>query len=814
MSQQSTIETIDQIINHAKNRGVIHLSTEDSILHNNEITINEQKLVNFGSCSYLGLEFHPKLRNAAKNAIDAYGTQFSSSRAYISPKYYVELEEKLEKLFGSPTIVAATTTLGHLAALPVLVGSNDAVILDHQVHSSIQSASQQLKAKKIHVELVRHNRMDLLEERIIELKANHNKVWYFADGIYSMFGDTVPIDKIYALLDKYPEFNFYVDDAHAMSCFGENGKGFVLSGRKIHERMIVATSFAKAFATGGGALIFPNRALAQKVRNCGGTLITSGPMQPSALGAAIASADIHLSPEIEELKEDLQENIKYTTLLLKKYGLPNLSEATSPIFFIAVGLPKIGYTLIERLMKDGHFLNLGIFPAVPIKNTGVRFTITRMHTFEQIEAMVKSMASHYSNVLKECDFTLDQVYKAFRLETPVSNVTNDSKQENLVVTRYKSINEIDTEIWDELMDERGAFDHEFLRTLENSFAENESIEDNWEFDYYIIKDAQGKIILSTFTTTSILKDDMLMPHYISKEVENKRKKDSFYLTSKTLTVGSSLSEGDHLYINRDSEDWKTALILFLNELEQLQNEYKAENIIIRDLIDSDPELDSFMVDNGFFKMAMPESGVIENMTFESDEEFYQNLSKRSKRHFKENVKRFEDRFSVQIIQTPSEKQLSEYYSLYLNVKGNSLELNTFTLPYKLFSEMSKCQNWEFIELSLKADKNAKPIGVVFAYKTKKLYNALIVGLDYELNLEFNTYRQAIYQVIKRSRAHSTKSLSLGFSAIIEKKKFGATIKNTCAYLQTKDNYNMELLNTITETKNMLCGDNERRILPI
>ena len=334
MSQKSIIETVDQIINHAKEQGVIHLNTEDEKLNQNVITIDNKPLINFGSCSYLGLEFNQKVRNAAKQAIDDYGTQFSSSRAYISPRYYNELESKLEQIFDSPTIVTATTTLGHLAALPVLVGKDDAVILDHQVHSSVQSAAQQLKAKKIKVELIRHNRMDLLENRIQELKGEYDKIWYMADGIYSMYGDTTPIEEVYNLLDKYPQLNFYVDDAHAMSCYGDKGQGYVLSKRKIHERMVVATSFAKAFATGGGALIFPNRALAQKVRNCGGPLITSGPMQPSALGAANAVADLHLSGEITELQEDLQENILYANLLLKRYKLPNLSNDNSPIFLL------------------------------------------------------------------------------------------------------------------------------------------------------------------------------------------------------------------------------------------------------------------------------------------------------------------------------------------------------------------------------------------------------------------------------------------------------------------------------------------------
>ncbi|NOQ74342.1 MAG: aminotransferase class I/II-fold pyridoxal phosphate-dependent enzyme [Crocinitomix sp.] len=817
MSQKSTIETVDQIINHAKDRGIIHLATEDSKLENNIITVNQQKLVNFGSCSYLGLEFNESLRNGAKDAIDAYGTQFSSSRAYMSPAFYVELEDKLSQIFGSPTIVTATTTLGHQAALPVLINQNDAVILDHQVHSSVQTAANQLKAKKIHVELVRHNRMDLLEKRILELKGQYDKIWYMADGIYSMFGDTVPIDEVYRLLDKYPEFNFYVDDAHAMSCFGENGRGFVLNGRKIHDRMIVATSFAKAFATGGGALIFPNKEVAQRVRNCGGSLITSGPMQPSALGAAIASANIHLSDQITELQEDLQENIRYTNLALKRHGLPNLSEETSPIFFIAVGLPKIGYNLIEKMMKDGHYLNLGIFPAVPIKNTGVRFTITRLHTFEQIEQMVESMAKHFPLVIEEADYSIEQIYKAFRIEQKFTKPVTEKKLDSLNLTIFKSIAEINHTEWNNLLGARGAFDAEYLQILENSFKSNKEKQDNWEFDYIVVRDNSGEIVLATFTTLAILKDDMLMPNYISTEVERRRVADPFYLTSKTLTVGSPMTEGDHLYLNKKNDDWKKAIIMLMNKLEELQNRYDASNIIIRDLNSDDREMDGLMMDNSFFKIGMPDSAFVEEGNWAGEEEFYNSLSTRSKRHFRENIRRFEDDFNISIVNTPTELEIFNYYQLYLNVKQNSLDLNTFELPFKFFKQMVTSENWEFIVLSLKNSDKNEPVGVVFAYKTENLYNGLIVGIDYDKNYEYNVYRQAMYQVIKRGKELKNGIVPLGFSAIIEKKKFGAKIKGSCAYVQAKDNYNMEALNTISTQKDKKLinyGTNDRGVLPV
>lgn len=269
----SMIDTVDEIITYGAKKDVLHLKTGNFKINGSKIFLNgkiNKEVINFGSCSYLGLEFDYRLKQGAKDAIDCYGTQFSSSRTYISNRYYDELEDLLGKLFDAHAVVTPTTTLGHIGAIPLFIGSNDAVILDHQVHHSVQTAVNLIKSKGVHTELLRHNRMDLLEERINALHQKYNKVWYLADGIYSMFGDAAPVEEIHQLLDKYPAFHFYVDDAHGMSCFGKNGKGFVLGKKPIHEKMIVATSFAKAFATGGGVILFPKQEMARRFRTCGG----------------------------------------------------------------------------------------------------------------------------------------------------------------------------------------------------------------------------------------------------------------------------------------------------------------------------------------------------------------------------------------------------------------------------------------------------------------------------------------------------------------------------------------------------------------
>ena len=133
------IETLNQIIEEGTRRKLVHnFTSPNSRIPDSHIVIDNHKMLNFGSCSYLGLEKHSNLQHGVINAVSKYGTQFSSSRTYLSHSLYQELEDNLYQIFKRPVIATASTTLGHLATIPVIVGENDAVILDLQVHSSIQ----------------------------------------------------------------------------------------------------------------------------------------------------------------------------------------------------------------------------------------------------------------------------------------------------------------------------------------------------------------------------------------------------------------------------------------------------------------------------------------------------------------------------------------------------------------------------------------------------------------------------------------------------------------------------------------------------
>lgn len=803
------LHTVNDVITDGKNSGILHLDVTDQVLRGNMLSIKNHELVNFSSCSYLGLEFDNRLKEGAIRAIENYGTQFSASRAYISSVQYQELEEKFNQIFDAHCVVAPTTTLGHIATIPVVVSDNDAVILDHQVHNSVQTAAALLKPKGVHVELLRHNRMDLLEERIADLSKKYQKVWYMADGIYSMYGDGSPINQVYELLDKYERFHYYVDDAHGMSCYGLHGRGYVLKEKALHQKMVLAISLAKAFATGGAVMVFPNRKLASFVRTCGGPMITSGPMQPGALGAALASADIHLSDEINGMQTDLHENIKYANLMIKNAGLPLIKDLDSPVFFIGVGLPKVGYQLIKKMMDDGYYTNLGAFPAVPMKNTGVRFTITRLHTFSQIEGMVESMSRHFDQVLEEQNFSRDQIYKAFKMETPkvkkeremLHNLTAASQ---LKVEKFNSISEIDKVTWNNLFEGKGSFDYDGMKFLETNFKGNPEPENNWEFDYLIVRErANDTIVLATFFTTALCKDDMLAHEAVSEKIEQIRSsEDKYFLTSKTVMTGSLLTEGNHVYLYEISNYKKQAFHELYQMAASLQKQYDASSIMLRDFNDDNPLLDKLMLENGFFKVQMPETNIQQNMIWKSPEQYLSTLSKKERYHVRSEILRHESNFEVEIVSNPEADRVKNWLDLYKEVKTGSYKLNTFDLPERLFANIANSDNWEVLSLSLKLENGGKEeVAVVFNYKSGTTYNAMFIGINKHIETPYSIYRQSLYQILKRANQLNCISVNFGFTASLEKRRLGASAYKTVAYMQSEDHFNASVIESMQVVKN-------------
>ncbi len=415
-SSPSPIHFLNTYLNDARAKGVVHLVDEGASHDGHTVTVGGRELLNFGSCGYMGLEFDPRVKNGGIEAIRKYGVELSTSRAYLANPLYPELEGLLGRIFALPTLLAPTTTLAHLAALPILVAPEDVVLMDMQVHSSIQMAAQLLKANGVHVELISHSNVARLERKIKAYKDTKKKIWFFGDGVYSMYGDYAPMAELAALLEAYEQFHLYLDDAHGMSWTGERGRGSVLERLPRHPRMVLVTGLAKGFGTGGGAIVCPDAETKQLLSNCGGTVTFSGPLQPPILGAAVESAKIHLEPGFAGMQKDLADRIAHCTRLLATQPLPLLSAGDSPIQFVGVGKTETAQELVQRMIARGFWLNIAQYPAVGPKHAGLRFMLTRNTPFEHIDRFVEAMRETIREVIGQDEASIAPIWKSFHKE--------------------------------------------------------------------------------------------------------------------------------------------------------------------------------------------------------------------------------------------------------------------------------------------------------------------------------------------------------------------------------------------------------------
>lgn len=406
------------VLAHLTDIGAIQRVTEDETLDGRCLTLDGERLVNFGSCSYLGLEAHPELKKGAIEATQAFGTQFSSSRSYISVTPYAELEELLEDVYGAPVVIVPSTTLGHFSAFPLMVGEKDAVVMDQQVHASVQMASQLLVARGTPVSLIRHNDMDALEAKLLELRETHEKVWYFADGVYSMYGDYAPFERLRQMLDTYPELNLYVDDAHGNTWCGDRGVGATWMELGHHPRMVLAISLNKAFAASGGALVLPNRELARTIRNIGGTMVFCGPIQPPMVGAAVASARLHASGRLIDRQLKLAGLVRRVNERLAAAGIPQMETNDTPVFFVPTGCNEAVLEMMSRIRKAGYFINMAIYPAVARKRGGLRFMANANLELEDVDGLVDCIAANYRDVVCSHGHTGSDIARLFGIPAP------------------------------------------------------------------------------------------------------------------------------------------------------------------------------------------------------------------------------------------------------------------------------------------------------------------------------------------------------------------------------------------------------------
>jgi 7-keto-8-aminopelargonate synthetase-like enzyme len=362
------------------------------------VVVDGREMANFACCSYLGLEQRAELREGAIDAIRRYGTQLSISRAYLESPLYVELEDALREITGGSVLVASSVTAAHLSALPALMRDRDIILIDKAAHASLHTAAALVRGTPVLT--LPHGRLDVLEDQVRELARKHERVWYVLDGLFSMSGEFAPFAHLAQLLTRHPKLHLYVDDAHATSWCGRNGRGATLDLLPDTSRVVVALSLNKAFAAAGGAVVFPSDALRDRARLCGGPMMFSGPIQPPMLGAAVASARLHLDPAFANLQQHLCARIRLMHGLAREYGVPLATSSETPIVNLQIpGVPAVAM-FTRRLWERGFFVSPSAPPAVPPERCGIRMTLSLLNSMEDIQRLMETLAEELKRLAR------------------------------------------------------------------------------------------------------------------------------------------------------------------------------------------------------------------------------------------------------------------------------------------------------------------------------------------------------------------------------------------------------------------------------
>lgn len=788
------IDTVDTVFANAKEKGLLHLYSEDENLSGRTVKIKGNEMLHFGTTGYLGLEQDLRLKEAAISAISNYGTQFPLSKTYLSHPLYAELENKIEKMYNIPPIITKNSTLGHMAVIPTLIRDEDAVIIDHQAHWSVQNACQLLKLRGIPVEMIRHNNLEMLEDKIRALLGRSGKIWYMADGVYSMYGDYAPVQELLKLTQKYPQLHLYFDDVHGMSWKGKNGTGFIFDAiGKLEDNIVVVSTLSKTFGASGATFFCSDPKLREKIKTFGGPLTFSAQLEPASVAAAIASCDIHLSPEIYERQAELAKKTELFSSLLSNSGMPLVSVNDSPVFFLGMGTPATAYNFTKRLFSEGFYLNLGIYPAVPIKNTGIRITISAHNQNEDITELAHAIGKHFHKAVEETASSEQKIRQAFRMDITGKLPAKKQQEEILQIQEVCTISDIEKQEWNRHLGAYNIFDWEGMQYLEKTFSDSQDPANKWDFFYYIIRDQNMQVVLMTFCTLGFWKDDMLATESVSRHLEEIRFTEPMHMTSKVLSTGSLFTEGQHCFIDKGHPLAQHSIEILLNRLEESYNELSADMLVLRDF-ENGFQWDEMIRNQGYFRIDMPESCIIENKHLLEFDNYGSVLSPRSRQHFNKEIVKFEKFYNVEIKDFLNEEELSRAYQLFCNVKDRNLAINTFTYSREAFKNMNSSKNWEFIILTLKTAKPGDITGIMFCYKNSSLvYVPELIGMDYTAGAGYNLYRQLLYQTIKRARELKISRIDFGISATFEKKKLGADIIPKVAYVQSRDNYAMELM---------------------
>jgi 8-amino-7-oxononanoate synthase len=348
------------------------------------VEINGKSVLMFGSNSYLGLTNHPKVKAAAIEAVNKYGTGCAGSRFLNGTlDIHIRLEERLARVTGKEAALCYSTGFQvNLGVVSVLTGRHDYLILDELDHASIIEGSRLSFSK---VMKYAHNDMSSLESKLKLCEQERVKL-IVVDGIFSMEGDIVKLPEIVALAKKY-NASIMIDDAHSLGVLGDKGAGTAAHFGLTKDVDLIMGTFSKSLASLGG-FIAGDKEVIQFIKHHSRSLIFSASMTPASVATVNAALDI-MESEPERIKH-LWDISHYAKKAFIENGFDTgISE--TPIIPLLVRDDMKALLMTKRLLERGVFVNPVISPAVSKGESMIRFSLMATHTYEQIDEAIQKI---------------------------------------------------------------------------------------------------------------------------------------------------------------------------------------------------------------------------------------------------------------------------------------------------------------------------------------------------------------------------------------------------------------------------------------
>ncbi|GAB4476760.1 MAG: glycine C-acetyltransferase [Anaerolineales bacterium] len=343
------------------------------------LIVDGKKVLNFCSNNYLGLANHPKVVQAARDAMDKYGVGPAAVRTIAGTMdLHIELEKRLAKFKGVEAAITFQSGFNaNLATIPALVGKEDVIFSDELNHASIIDGCRLSGAK-----IVRYNHCDPqdLEKALLEERRNHPRALVVTDGVFSMDGDIAPLDKIYEVTKKHDAI-LMVDDAHGEGVLGRGGRGIV-DHYELHGKVDVEVgTLSKAFGVVGG-VVAGNGLIIEWLRQRGRPFLFSSAMTVPDTAACLASLEI--LEESTELVDRLWENTRFFKEEMRKVGF-DLGKSVTPITPVMLGEAPLAQEFSKTLFEEGVFAMAIGFPTVPRGKARIRVMISASHERADLE---------------------------------------------------------------------------------------------------------------------------------------------------------------------------------------------------------------------------------------------------------------------------------------------------------------------------------------------------------------------------------------------------------------------------------------------